>query len=660
MKKDSINRWIILSFALILLMSIAMSAAINYYEAYNNAMRETGAQAQIFSDIVSQLFNHRWHMDRQEMTVRSDDYISARKTLQSLCQQFRMDYVSVYRVDPEMPSRYFYFFVASNEEEDQRLLQENSLRTISTTALQPGEQALLDGERELQPSRVKGRYKGEMVWFAPCCNERGELQALIGMDYNLTRIRDAILHNFLVDVIPFSLSLLLGMLILLFLVRRRITVPVSQLSERIKRFALDSREKPEPLQIPYHDEIREMADSFDKMTEDISVYVNNIEKLTHERTETETQMEMARRIQNGLQPEKSTLSGDAFSVSAVTRPAKAVGGDFYDCYLRDENSVCIVMGDVSGKGVSAAISMAMIKTVIREKLMAGLSPAETLNRTNDQLCARNPENQFATAFVAVLNIETGELCYANAGHTPPVLLKDEPSILIPECGIALGVFEDADLQDATLTLPPDQGILLYTDGVTEALNPQHAFFGEEGLLHALRGFSARTDSAEEAVLLVSRAVSAFCDGCEPFDDMALLALMYRGGRGWKSLPVALNAFDEVRETIFAAAGDTSETRRALLACDEVLANIVSYSEAKNLSFLYDREDGQLRVSFSDDGKPFDPVAFSPEEREFEALDSGGMGLNLIAQTVSSIRYERTNGRNVLTLFFPLQDENTSK
>ena len=528
MKKASIKRWIVLSFALILLLSIALSALINFHEAYEDTMQETGDQATILSDIVSELFNHRWHMDRPEMSVESVDYNSARKTLRSLCKQFRMDYVSVYRVEPELSSRYYYFFVASDEAENHRLQRENALRTIPMAAFLPAEQALLDGEREPQPVFVYGRYKGELVWFAPCYNESGELQALIGMDYKVSRIQGTILHSFLMDAFLLSLPLLGGMLVLLLLVQRRITKPVTELSERMKRFALDSREKPEPLQLPHHDEIREMADSFEKMTADIRAYVNNIEKLTQERTEAQTQMETARRIQNGLVPEKTVLSGGAFSVSAMTRPARAVGGDFYDCYQRDAHSVCIVMGDVSGKGVSAAISMAMIKTVIREKLMAGLSPAETLNRTNDQICAQNPENLFATAFIAVLNPETGEMRYANAGHNWPVLLKDEPAFLIPETGIALGVFEDADIQDHTLTLSPSQGILLYTDGVTEAVSPQQTFFGEDRLLNALRDFSPRTDAAEEAVLSVSRAVCAFCDGCDPFDDMAVLALIYRG------------------------------------------------------------------------------------------------------------------------------------
>ena len=233
----------------------------------------------------------------------------------------------------------------------------------------------------------------------------------------------------------------------------------------------------------------------------------------------------------------------------MTRPAKTVGGDFYDCFLTDDNRVCVIMGDVSGKGIGAAISMAMLKTVIREKLTAGYSPAETLNRTNDQFLAQNPENQFATVFVAVLNTKTGELLYCNAGHNPPLMLREKCAFLNPEPGIALGLFENAGLKNETCTLAPGQGILLYTDGVTEAVSPQRQFFGEERLREAVGAFSAGENAAEETVLRLSGAVDAFCGENEAFDDMAVLALVYRGDEGeWRSLPVELSAFDTVKES----------------------------------------------------------------------------------------------------------------
>ena len=332
------------------------------------------------------------------------------------------------------------------------------------------------------------------------------------------------LKSFLLDMIPFVLALTMGLLLLLLLVRRRIVLPINAISASMSRFAMDSRIKPEPLNIPHRDEIGSIAASYEKMTEDISDYVNNIEALTKEQVENNVQLDVARRIQYGLVPQRMALKRHGFEVCAMTEPAKAVGGDFYDCFQRDENSVCIVIGDVSGKGIAAAILMAMIKTIIREKLMAGLTPAEALNQTNDEICAQNPENLFATAFVAVLNPSSRVLRYANAGHNHPILLKKEPEYLRPDPGIALGLFEGANLMDEELTLSPGEGIMLYTDGVTDAVNPQNAFFEPDRLLGTLTAVSGQMKTAEDAVLEISRAVYAFCDGSEPFDDMAVMVI----------------------------------------------------------------------------------------------------------------------------------------
>ena len=653
MKKNTIRHWIILSFTAILLLSVAMSAAINYREAYSSAMRQSENTAQIFADIVFQLLKHEWDLDELSQSAASGEYEEARKVFASLCKHFGMDYASIYRIDPEIPARKYYLYVSSEHRENNRL-QTSALRTEPADALMPGEEALLDGEREIQQEITKTPIGAGVTWLAPYEGRDGELIAVIRMDYNLIQIRHSIFRNFLVDIIPFSLSLLIGLFILLVLVQRHIAVPLGALSDNMRLFARDSRQKPVPLNIRSQDEIREIAESFEKMTEDISSYVNNIEKLTQEQTEINTQLELARNIQYGLVPEKTELKGESFRINALSHPAKAVGGDFYACFQRDENSVCVVVGDVSGKGISAAICMAMIRTVIREKLMAGLSPAEAMNQTNDQLCAQNRENLFVTAFVAVLNTKTGELRYCNAGHTWPVLLKEDPDFLIPDSGIALGMFEDSGLKDYTLMLSPHEGILLYTDGVTEAVNPERMFFGTKRLLNALRGLPALKNKSEEAVFRVSRAVNAFCGDSEPFDDMAVLALLYCPvSSGWISLPVSLSAFDEIKEAVFAAAGETPETRRALLACDETLTNIVNYSGATELAFFCEERNDSLCTSFADNGIPFDPTAVAVVKKEFELLDSGGMGLNLIRQTASSMHYERKDDRNVFTLSFTL-------
>lgn len=651
MKWHSINRWIIRCFLIMLAISLAFSATANIHEAYVSTMREEMEWADACAKNVRHLLTHQWTVEELEASPEDGVIADARITMRGLCEEYEFDAVYVYRVDPATGERKY--CVQGRIDENGLSLSYPSVDMAEKgTGLTPGETALLSGAEGIQ-QEFKGMFDDEFRLLAPYTDDQGRLLAIIGMNDNTEQLWQKTLRSFLNDIIPFALSMLTGFLILLALVKRRIVTPLHRLMDSMRRFSEDGSRKPEPLNIAWQDEIREIATTYEKMTEDISNYIRNIEALTRKQAETDVQLEVARKIQYGLVPEQTKLSGEGYSVCAMTHPAKAVGGDFYDCFRRNDGSVCVVMGDVSGKGVSAAIFMAMARTLIREKLMVGLSPCETLNQANDALCAQNPEGLFVTTFAAVMNPLTGEVRYANAGHTYPIRLGERIEVLKPESGIALGLFEDAGLADGALTLSPSEGLLLYTDGVTEAVNPEEAFFGMEGLLKALRGM-ARDTSPEETILTVSRAVYAHCKGMEPFDDMALLALLRIGlPDAWRPLPLDMNALEAVKKAVFEAADMTPEARRAILACDELISNIVGYSGATSLLFSCKRQGEVLRICFSDDGVYFDPTAADIEQKDFEALDSGGMGLGIIRQTASELRYRREDGRNLLELSFPL-------
>ena len=207
-----------------------------------------------------------------------------------------------------------------------------------------------------------------------------------------------------------------------------------------------------------------------------------------------------------------------------------------------------------------------------------------------------------------------------------------------------------------MTLAPGKGIVLYTDGVTDAINPDHQPFGMQRLLDTLTDDSCPWENAEEILLRVSSAVGSYCAGVEPFDDMAMLVLLMAAGPDEGELqpvPVELASFEAIKKAAFDAAGDSPKTRKALLACDEALANIVRYSGATELAFRCQKQGDLLYITFRDNGIPFDPTAVQAEDKDFELLDSGGMGLNLIRQTVSSAQYEHRDGHNYFTMVFPV-------
>ncbi len=250
------------------------------------------------------------------------------------------------------------------------------------------------------------------------------------------------------------------------------------------------------------------------------LFVRN-KKMAEEKAREQALLDTAKEIQDGIVPRNKEFAAGNIRISAFAQPAKSVGGDFYDIVPFPDGRVGIVMGDVSGKGIPAALFMSMVKTMIRDRLMTGLSPEEVLCRVNDEVCAENPKGMFATVFAGVMDPETGELVYANAGHTFPVMTGESAAFLEPDCGCAIGLFEDVEILRDTMVIKPGEGLLLYTDGTTEAVNRAKEQYGEERLLK----ICSQTASGD-LVRTVAEDVLQFSSGLTQFDDLTLLAVQH--------------------------------------------------------------------------------------------------------------------------------------
>lgn len=277
------------------------------------------------------------------------------------------------------------------------------------------------------------------------------------------------------------------------------------------------------------DEISLLAESFNRMTEDLKRYIRDLTETTAAKQRMESELEIAARIQKSMLPSASRGYGDReeFDVYAVMEPAKQVGGDFYDFFLVDEDHLCVAVGDVADKGVPAALYMAVVIYLVHSAAGRGTSPHEILAAVNEQICRDNDSCVFVTAFCGVLNIRTGEFRFSNAGHEPPILVgpgaatEDLP---VPP-GPALGLLEDAQFKTGSLFFEPGQTVLAYTDGVTEALNERNEQYSQERLKTTLEAIvSACADTSAQAVL---SDLQRFRAGAERFDDITLLALSYR-------------------------------------------------------------------------------------------------------------------------------------
>lgn len=307
----------------------------------------------------------------------------------------------------------------------------------------------------------------------------------------------------------------------------RLTRPLTELSSSAGEIATGNLEGALP-PVQSSDEIGALTSAFHRMRDSLKIYIRDLEATTRAKERLESELGLARRIQVDMLPAASAggRPGDGFELHAILEPARQIGGDLYEHYCRD-GKLTFVVGDVSGKGVGAALFMARAKTLFRA--IAALEPdlAEVLRAVNRGLCEQNEQGMFVTLFAGILELATGELSYASAGHDPPALLGvagAAPRFLEVDGGPVLGLVEASDYRAQTTRLVPGEALVLNTDGVSEALDPNGEFFTAGRLLEQL----AKTPAASAAGIArgVYEAVKSFAGSAPQSDDITIMAVRY--------------------------------------------------------------------------------------------------------------------------------------
>lgn len=380
----------------------------------------------------------------------------------------------------------------------------------------------------------------------------------------------------------------------------------------------------------------------------------------------DAELEFARAIQCSSLPSvfPAYPEREDFDIFAVMRAAKVVGGDFYDFYLRDKNQLVIVVADVADKGIGAALFMMTAKTLIKSLAESGLSPAEIFAQANKRITAQNEQDIFLTAFLAVLDLTTGRLVCANAGHEHPLLFRRNEgryAWLEADHGLPLGAMPNSRYREQTFQMAPGDRLLLYTDGVSEAENSRGERLGLSGIESALPG-TEHLD-AEQTVRTLLRRVDDFATGVEQADDITILSLEFTGP-AWDEL--LITADDAHLETLlafleekFKAAQCPAATLPMLLvAAEEVFANIAHYAYAPEQGTVLARcrtRSGpfQTVMQFQDTGRPFNPLRQPEPDTSLPAgqRHEGGLGITMLRKIMNRMEYARTaDGKNILTLW----------
>ena len=644
--------------AILFLSALFIASVVVFSFSYNHILRVAEAQSvEVSSAAITAALTAIGSKEHFYDLYDDEEFREqVHKSFRYICKRVALRYLYLYTVD-EDGQRHYVICAAESDEDDERIQEEFGFGAVGRSSLYEAEKDVLYNGADEDYEITDNAYGIVCMTVMPIRDGDNNLLALIGADDNMEDVRRIAARNLfnllLLGLIIFALTFVIALL----LIRRSVIRPIQALSNRMRSFVSDRKENVEAAKRKsiYEDEISDIENAYEKMSEDINQYVTDIEALTRRQVYTQTQLEVASKIQNGIVPGEYFLPGDQFNVYGCLQTAREVGGDFYDVFRMDDGRTCVLIGDVSGKGISAALFMSMVKTTIKEKLMAGRGLADTLNLVNQELCASNPEGMFATVFAMAVHPETGIVTYANAGHEEPLLLGEEPSYLDVMSGIALGLFEDSDIVEEKLVLRGGEGLLLYTDGFTEAINTEKQQYGKERLRDTASGEYRKGIAACDVRAMVSgivASVRSFASGMEQFDDMTCLALIYKDPGARKTvLDPDLKSFQTIKSIILASIGESDHAKNIILACEEIFVNIVSYSGADQVAFSSKRCGNVLVLTYEDNGIPFDPVKAEREKGELEDLDRGGMGILIARRNSKDIIYNRIGNRNVLTMVF---------
>ena len=498
----------------------------------------------------------------------------------------------------------------------------------------------------------------------PIRNSDGEIVAILGVEVPMTELDHArqtyVLHVMAVSAVMVVLFLLVGS----FLLSRSVIRPLMLITNEAERFAASGVQRADTLKrVRNRNEIGALASSVGQMEMDIEKYVRDLTEVTAERERIGAELSVAAQIQSDILPAVFPAFPDRkdFDIYASMEPAREVGGDFYDFFLIDESRLGLVMADVSGKGVPAALFMMIARTLIRNHVQSGEEPADALTAVNEQLCENNKENMFVTAWLGVLDLSCGELRFANAGHNPPLLkhVDGEYEYMRARAGLVLAGMDGIRYRQSSVQLSPGDRIFLYTDGVTEAENHEHTFYGEERLREVLCGLAE--SRPKETVAAVDADVRKFAQGAEQVDDITMMCLEYTGSGAEKECTVPakreqLYGVLELTETQAKEAGWTGkETEKLLLAVEEIFVNIADYAyadEPGEVTVKVRRTgDAQIEITFIDSGIPYDPLGKPDPDTHLAAEDrrEGGLGILLAKNMMDEMDYERRDGKNILTM-----------
>ena len=460
-----------------------------------------------------------------------------------------------------------------------------------------------------------------------------------------------------------------GLLLMLYFFIRIITrelQPLRRLAKEAETIASGNFDTKLP-ELQRTDEIGQLSNSFAGMQKSLVRYIDELKDTTAEKASIESELQVASGIQMGMLPKDFPTSQERDDVQlyASLTPAKDVGGDLFDFYIRDEK-LFFCIGDVSGKGVPASLFMAVTRSVFRTVSAHESMPDRIVATLNATMADMNETNMFVTLFVGVLDLPTGRMRYCNAGHDAPLLVGQGVGMLPCDPNIPAGFMPSWKYTLQETQIFTGTTIFLFTDGLTEAEDSTHALFKMERVNEvAKQALANHQEEPRQLIAVMTDAVHQFVGDAEQSDDLTMMAIQYikkpRDVRfskriilpnDTKEVPTLAAFVDEVCEAV---GFDAALTMKMNLAIEEAVVNVMEYAYPRgthgDITVEAQANDVRLKFTIIDSGTHFDPTAQADVDTTLSAEDRpiGGLGIHIVRQYLDSINYERISGHNVLTL-----------
>lgn len=497
--------------------------------------------------------------------------------------------------------------------------------------------------------------------IVPVYDSNNTIVAIIGVEFSMQNLYD-MLSEYVLTVFTLT-PIIIFILIAIFslYVTRKIIIPIENIEKASTEFMEAKEVSTVSLdKVTTHDELENLAKAVKQMQIDTLHYIDNIQAVTSERERIGAELNIAKNIQEDMLPAVFPKSPEIpfIKLYASMTPAKEVGGDFYDFFDIDGDNIGLVIADVSGKGIAAALFMVIAKTLLKNAAQSGLSPKEIFEKVNDELCEHNRAEMFVTAWLGIFNTKTGHITAVNAGHEYPVIKRKggEFELFKDRHGFVLAGMEHMKYRQYEMDIYDGDTLFLYTDGVPEATNSKNELYGLTRMLEKLN--ECGSDEPKELLEFILEDAMKFTGSADQFDDITMLSVtksdsnIIFGDKDFIPSESDVTAVTEfVQEIIQKSEVSKTIQNKIAIVIDEIYSNILYYSGADKTSVSCNVTHDKITITFRDNGKQYNPLekadadtSLSADEREL-----GGLGILIVKKTMDHMKYKYLNGQNILML-----------